>query len=525
MAHNDEGRPATNGTTSTTNSDTSILANDTRTAAKGFDLDAWIERDNRKSAEGFSFAEWRDSGKNASQQAADVVARPDFNDWLGRDNLKPAPRPVAAIDTSSRARAWAAAIVAGEAREAAATPEGSRNHTLNAASLRAYRAADAAGIDRQIVTDTMTNAGRAAGLNESEIAGTLRSAEAGADKYGPAEIPEGEAIAPAHTIAPANTAADDELPSMAGRLLNVTALQALPNPEPLIADTIDQGTVALLYGRWGTYKSFLAFDWGASVATARPWQGRATERRRVLYVAAEGAFGFKSRVAAWQAGWHTRIGDDDLAILPAPVNLTNNADVAALLDLIHWGGFGFVILDTLARCMVGADENSAKDCGVVIDSLVRLRQATPGGRGVVLGVHHTGKDGKTFRGSSAFEAGADTVYSMTRDGGTVALDREKRKDGPETDQHELHLDLIDGTGSGVLSKNPHLGVGITDRDDRLIATYRHHFSTTGASRADLRRVTEMADTTFYRAVNDLVDRGLLVNTGSDARPFYREAGQ
>jgi AAA domain len=485
MADNDEGRPATNGTTSTTNSDTSILANDTCTAA-----------------EGFSFKD----------------------DWVERDNRKPAPRPVAKIDTSDHARNYVAATLDSLAREVARTPNGARNDALNQHALRGYRLADGAGIDREIVTDTMTNAGRAAGLDDTEIAGTLRSAAAGADKYGPAEIPEGEAIAPAYTIDPANAAADDGRPAMAAHLLNATALQALPDPEPLIADTLDQGTVALLYGKWGTYKSFLALDWAASVATAHAWQGRATERRRVLYVAAEGAFGFKSRVAAWQTGWHTRIGDDDLAILPAPVNLTNNADVAALLELIRWGGYGFVILDTLARCMVGADENSAKDCGVVVDSMVRLRRATPGGRGVVLGVHHTGKDGKTFRGSSAFEAGADTVYSMTRDGGTVALDREKRKDGPETDQHELRLDLIDGTDSGVLSRF-HQGGGNTDRHDRLISTYLHHFSTTGASRADLRRVTDMADSTFYRAVNDLLDRGLLVNTGTDARPFYREPGQ
>ena len=73
--------------------------------------------------------------------------------------------------------------------------------------------------------------------------------------------------------------------------------------------------------------------------------------------------------------------------------------------------------------MVGADENSARDCGLVVDALTRLRKATPDGRGCVLGVHHTGKDAKTFRGSSAFEAGAgaDTVYSTTEGGGTITV--------------------------------------------------------------------------------------------------------
>jgi hypothetical protein len=60
----------------------------------------------------------------------------------------------------------------------------------------------------------------------------------------------------------------------------------------------------------------------------------------------------------------------------------------------EWGGHDFIILDTLARCMVGADEDSAKDCGIVVDALTRLLSHTPGGRGVALGVHHAGKDGK-----------------------------------------------------------------------------------------------------------------------------------
>jgi hypothetical protein len=496
MPTNDEGPPATNGKASeNTNSDASILANDTPPPAEGFSFKDWVER-----------------GK--------CDQRPDFNEFLNPTSHRPATPPT--IDTSDHARAYAAAVLDGEARKVAATPEGSRNHALNAAGLRAYRTADAAGVERQVVTDTMTNAGLAAGLDSSEVAGTLRSAAAGADRHGPADIPDGDTNGLGDTTFHAEADDDDGPPMLAARLLNQTALQALPDPEPLIADTLDQGTVALIYGKWGTFKSFLALDWAASVATGHAWQGRDTEQRRVLYVAAEGAYGLKARFAAWQSGWRTTIGDDNLSILPHPVNLNRPAEVANLSALVAWGGYGLVVLDTLARCMVGADENSAQDCGVVVDTLVRLRQATPGGRGVVLGVHHTGKDGKTFRGSSVFEAGADTVYSMTRDGGTVALNREKRKDGPETDQHELQLDLVPGTDSGVLSRF-HQGGGNTDRHDRLLSIYRHHFSATGATRADLRRVAEMSDGTFYRAIGDLLKRGVLVNYGTDRMPFYKEA--
>jgi hypothetical protein len=307
-------------------------------------------------------------------------------------------------------------------------------------------------------------------------------------------------------------------PKLTSLLLTRSAITQLPDPEPLIDNVLDQGTTSLLYGKWGTCKSFIAQDWAASVATGRAWQGRQTELRRALYVAAEGAFGLKARLHAWERGWNTDIQDGALDILPRPINLTNAAHIRELAALIEWNGYGFVVLDTLARCMVGADENSAKDCGRVVDTLTLLREQTPGGRGVVLGVHHTGKDGKTLRGSSAFEGGVDTVYSVNRDGAAIILDREKRKDGPPVDRHELKLDVIEGTGSAIISV--HRGVNKPERAGRLLSTFVQHFAQTGATKAELRNVADMDPATFYRALSDLLESTDLVNTGTDKRPYY-----
>ena len=312
-------------------------------------------------------------------------------------------------------------------------------------------------------------------------------------------------------------------PVIADMLLNRSALRALPDPEPLIANVLDQGTTALLFGRHGTAKTFIALDWAASVATGRSWQGRRTTRRRVLYVAGEGAFGLKGRLDAWEVAWATEIGDSDFDILPCPVNLTRPLEVANLAALIDWQSYGLVVLDTLARCMVGADENSAKDCGIVVDAMTRLVRHTPDGRGVVLGVHHSGKDGKTFRGSSVFEAGADTVYSVIADGAIKVLERTKRKDGPTGDRHDLKLDPIAGTGSVALSV--HRGGGQTDRADKLLSTFVHHFAASGASKAELRSVADLPTATFHRALTDLLKAGLLINHGTDQRPFYKQVEQ
>ncbi|MGW4581948.1 AAA family ATPase [Rhodococcus aetherivorans] len=316
--------------------------------------------------------------------------------------------------------------------------------------------------------------------------------------------------------------ADDVAPALASKILTRSALRSLPDPAPLIDGVLDQGTTALLYGKWGSGKSFIALDWAASVAAGRGWQGRTTERRKVLYVAAEGAFGLKGRIQAWESGWRTSLDEDDLEILPQPVNLTRALEVAELAALIRWQGYGMVVLDTLARCMVGADENSAKDTGVVVDTLTRLREATPDGRGVVLGVHHTGKDGRTLRGSSAFEGGVDTVYQTCLDGGAIDLTREKRKDGPCEDRHRLHISPVDGTDSAIVSV--HRGVDNSERADKLLSIMSTHFRTTGASRTDLHEVAKEAGIsygTFTRALNDLLESGELVDEGTRARRFYR----
>lgn len=294
-----------------------------------------------------------------------------------------------------------------------------------------------------------------------------------------------------------NGAADDldadTAPVLVDKLLSRSDLHNLPDPQPLIDNVLDQGTTALLYGSWGTAKTFVALDWAASVATGRPWQGRDTEQRKVLYVAGEGAFGFKGRVDAWETGWHMKISDNRFSVLPTAVNMINPVEVGNLCALVDWDGYDFIILDTLARCMVGGDENSSKDGGIVVEAMTRVLHQTPGGRGVVLGVHHTGKDGKTLRGTTAFESGVDTVYFTSRDERWFNVTRQKRKDGPENDTHLLELDPIPGTNSCALKASHALSHGneTADRTATLRLIMSQHFGLTGATSTQLRQLASM----------------------------------
>lgn len=318
------------------------------------------------------------------------------------------------------------------------------------------------------------------------------------------------------TEAPRRGRQDAPGPGIAERALLRSALATLPIPQPLIAGVLDLGTVAVLAGYWGTLKSFVALDWAACVATGFAWQQRAVTPARALYVAAEGASGLHARLSAWEKHRSTTIPDDRLVTIPGPVNVSDPRQAAELAEYIRTERFGYVTIDTLARCAVGTDENSARDMGLVVDALYRLRDATDGGTVTV--AHHTGKDRITTRGSSALESGVDTVYKTDGADGSATLTREKRKDGPLEDVHHLAFVPVEGTGSGVADvRIPDLGTGA---DGKLFSHFITNFAATGASKAELRASAGLPTASFYRALNALVKDGALINSGTERRPFY-----
>lgn len=233
--------------------------------------------------------------------------------------------------------------------------------------------------------------------------------------------------------------------------LTRSALADMPRGEPLIDGILDRHTLFVVSGRDQTYKSFLVLGWLCALATGQPWLGREAEQTKVLYVVGEGAYGLDARISAWESAWHGTVSDKWLHVRRAPVNLfTHAAAFADLLARIQIEGYGVVVFDTLQRMASGADQNSARDAGVIIESLDRVRQATGGAAGVVA---HTDKGDSDTRGSSAFEDDADTVWRVRcdEDDQIVRATLAKRKDGPDGLTLELIPRLVDGTGSLVLS--------------------------------------------------------------------------
>lgn len=209
----------------------------------------------------------------------------------------------------------------------------------------------------------------------------------------------------------------------------------------------------------------MALSLACSVATGVSWFHRSVDKPGpVLYVATEGVHGLRARIAAWE---HEYVTPADrltaLEFLPVPVDLPGHrkaSDVDELTRIVSDSGYQLVVFDTFARCLLGADENSARDMGEAVDALDRLRRAADC---CVLVVHHMSKPNangaRTVRGSSALEGAADIVYTITGDPRLLTLERSKRKDGPTPDR--VLLRLQERRGSSVLEAAPRDDHGTT----------------------------------------------------------------
>lgn len=197
-------------------------------------------------------------------------------------------------------------------------------------------------------------------------------------------------------------------------LYNVHMLDQLPPLRWLVDELVPEKGLSVLFGSSGVGKSFFTLDLALRLSQSQP----------VVYVAAEGASGYHDRVTAWQqvygaGGEHLHFHFDALPLL-------NPIQVESFIQRLEPYRPTLVILDTLARCMVGGNESSARSMGEVVQACARLQNAF--GAAVLL-VHHTGKDGQTERGSSALRGAADTMLRLSADQNVVCLSSSKSKDG------------------------------------------------------------------------------------------------
>lgn len=212
-------------------------------------------------------------------------------------------------------------------------------------------------------------------------------------------------------------------------------------PTWIVKGLLPKAELAVLFGESGSGKSFVALDIAAAIARGVPWRGRKVKQGRVVYVAAEGAGGFRNRLNAYARAHDLDLADLDLGVIKAAPNLMVKDDAMDVCKAIIAGGpVSVVIVDTFAQVMPGANENAGEDVGKALQHCKGIHKAT--GALVVL-VHHAGKDSsKGARGWSGLRAAADAELEVAKLATGRLLRSTKQKDGEDGLEWGFDLSVV-----------------------------------------------------------------------------------
>ena len=228
----------------------------------------------------------------------------------------------------------------------------------------------------------------------------------------------------------------------------------------LIKGIIPDKCIGMLYGSPNSFKTFLALDWAACVATGKSWDSAKVTQCGVLYIMTEGQAQSGRRVLAWCLKHDLKV--DELFRYNRPVDMSSYDSVTLLINTalevqkVHNVKIGWIVIDTLARCFGSGNENSVQDMTIFLNACHRINYELDAGS---LIVHHTGKDiDKGARGSSALtgEMGYEYFIKKYPNELKFALKPTKARDFsyPETKDYALcvvDLNLTDEDNQPITS--------------------------------------------------------------------------
>ncbi|MGI9078798.1 MAG: AAA family ATPase [Gemmatimonadaceae bacterium] len=289
------------------------------------------------------------------------------------------------------------------------------------------------------------------------------------------------------------------------RFLSDVEIQDLPPLEWLVRDIVPENACVTGYGPPESAKTFFAMSLALSIATGRDFAGATVMRQGpVVYVAAEGSAGIAARVTAWKS-LHGVSGLAGVHFLTEPVNLLLTARVGDFLTALseHKIQPVLIVLDTLARCMVGADENSARDMGLAVDAMDFIRRTT---NATVFALHHTRRDSESERGSTALRGAADAMIALKRDGQRLSVSCAKMKDAKHFKSFTLDLVPSEDSCALVTANTPwqYPSSELTEKDLEALVALAETKPTAGVSTTTWLATSELKERTFYRCRSRLI---------------------
>lgn len=239
-------------------------------------------------------------------------------------------------------------------------------------------------------------------------------------------------------------AAPIEARSSPFRIVRAVELALQKPPGWIIRNLLPRADLGMLFAAGGSGKTFFALDVAMHIAGGVQWRNRQTEKGRVLYICAEGAGGFGTRVNAGMQGnpnLAAAMADPSTVfeVLTGAPNFLDDKTVDRLVEQAKLlGGFDFVVVDTVAQVTPGGNENTGEDMGRLIGNCRKFNTAF--GAFVWL-LHHPGKDAtKGARGWSGVFGALDVELEITRAGDDRIVKVTKQKDGVEGEQFGFRLE-------------------------------------------------------------------------------------
>jgi hypothetical protein len=226
------------------------------------------------------------------------------------------------------------------------------------------------------------------------------------------------------------------------KLLSAHEFAKVKPLEWLVKGVIPRAEIGTIYGASGVGKSFLSLDLMASIAVGKLWIGRKVKRGRIVYIAAEGAGGFRNRVAAYAKHHGINLTDLPILFLTDAPNFLKEDDPQAIAELVNAEGqFDLIVIDTVSAVTPGANENSSEGMGLLINHCKNLHQAT---NATILLIDHSGKDASQgVRGWSGKYAAMDFVIEITKKNDCSVAKVRKQKDGIEGAEYAFKLITVD----------------------------------------------------------------------------------
>lgn len=344
----------------------------------------------------------------------------------------------------------------------------------------------------------------------------------------PRALPENERdwnLQPSSSLQLLTSTQVDRSTAGALHLLDESEIANLPKLDWLVDEWLPKHGLALLYGPSGCGKSFVALDWALSVASGLEWLSQSTAQGSVVYVWAEARTGLNQRLEAWKLAHEVRTLPAALFMLDAPQFHDERQVTAFLASLAKKDpNPALIIVDTLARCFVGGEENSARDVGLFMAGLTRIIEAT---EACVLVIHHTGRSGDSERGSTALRAAVDTAVSLSRKGETLRLSVDKQRDSSPPAPIPLRL-IESGESCAVEAcsseQRPKAG-SLTAGDIKCLKALLSFYPNQSTTHKDWYNASGQANSTFDRCRQRLMDRKYVGFQVTSERYFVTETGK